>query len=242
MREASSRAGRSTRAMAKKRHTSAAWIGLCGVIGMIVLALLVHNAKAVGLSGIGVLVVLVLMIFLRDFTQGRVDRKISEEKRAWRGARGEERVGEILEGLGEDFLVMHDVLSPYGNIDHLVLSPSGGVFLLETKSHHGRVEGNSGQLLLNGHLPEKDFVAQALGNALWLRGEIGKIVGAPPWITPVLVFTNAFVVPCSPIQGVRIINKRYLTQTVSPRGQRNELDNRLWQMRDAIERQLMGNG
>ena len=105
---------------------------------------------------------------------------------------------------------MHDIESPYGNIDHIVIGKNAGIFLLETKAHGGKVEVNGETLLVNGKLPEKDFIAQALRNSYWLRDEISQIVGDKPWITPILVFTNAFVPPTRPVKGVSIINKKYL--------------------------------
>jgi hypothetical protein len=50
--------------------------------------------------------------------------------------------------------VIHDVVSPYGNIDHIVLNAQGGIFLIETKAHGGRVSVVDGRLLVNGHDPE----------------------------------------------------------------------------------------
>jgi hypothetical protein len=41
--------------------------------------------------------------------------------------------------------------------------------VLETKAHGGRVTVKDGRLLVNGHDPEKDFIAQALHNTYWLR-------------------------------------------------------------------------
>lgn len=42
----------------------------------------------------------------------RIDRSIKEERRAVRGAKGEELIGSILEELSEDFLVFRDLPSP----------------------------------------------------------------------------------------------------------------------------------
>ena len=114
--------------------------------------------------------------------------KLKEEKRAIRGARSEEKIGDMLTELSEDYLVLHDIDSPYGNIDHVVFSKRNGVFLIETKSHGGKVTVEGRTLLVNGKLPEKDFIAQALQNSFWLKKEIGNLIGPSPWITPILVF------------------------------------------------------
>ena len=40
------------------------------------------------------------------------------------------------------------------------MSKYHGIFLLETKSHRGQMQVSSNNLLVNGKLPEKDFVGQ----------------------------------------------------------------------------------
>ena len=92
----------------------------------------------------------------------RIDRSVKEERRAIRGAKGGELIAAMLEGLGDRFLVFHDLPSPYGNIEHLVVSKQT-VFLVETKAHGGRVSVN-GQIQVNQRSPEKDFIAQVLSN------------------------------------------------------------------------------
>jgi hypothetical protein len=46
---------------------------------------------------------------------------------------------------------------------------------------------------MNGHDPEKDFIAQALSNTYWLKEKIDSLIDVQAWIVPILVFTNAFV-------------------------------------------------
>jgi hypothetical protein len=91
-----------------------------------------------------------------------------------------------------------------------VIVKESGLFLLETKAHGGRISVKEGRLLVNGHDPEKDFIAQALHNRYWLREKTRPVLNLEPWITPVLVFTNAFVERTAPVKGVKITNKNYL--------------------------------
>jgi hypothetical protein len=235
----SGQAGRSTRDMAKKRRQSALWIVVIGIAFVIILWILLQNSKALEIGGIGILVLLVLMRVVPDIIDKQVGKKLKEEKRAIRGAQGEEKIGGLLEGLPEDFLVLHDIESPYGNIDHIVIGKNAGIFLLETKAHGGRVEVNGGTLLVNGKFPEKDFIAQALRNSYWLRDEISPFLGVKPWITPVLVFTNAFVPPTQPVKGVRIINKKYLLPFFQNNSRPNAVNEQVWLKRDSIENRLM---
>lgn len=212
------RAGKSTRKMAQKRRRITNYILIGLLVITIILALTVQNWRTLGLSGGAVLVLLMILQALPDLIDKPIKGRIKAERRADRGAVAEEIVGEILVGLDEDFFVLHDILSPYGNIDHIVIGKNTGVFLLETKAHGGRVETLQDKLLVNGKLPEKDFIAQVLKNTYWLREEIEKVIGSKIWITPVLVFTNAFVQAGKPIKGVYIINKKYLINLIQRQG------------------------
>jgi hypothetical protein len=234
----SGQAGRSTREMARKRRQSAVWIGVFGIVAILILGLFLQNAKAWGFGGTGVLVLLILLRVIPDLTDRRVGKKIKEEKRAIRGAKGEEKIGELLAALPEDFYILHDIESPYGNIDHIVIGKNAGIFLLETKAHGGKVAVEEGTLLVNGKLPEKDFIAQALRNSYWLRDEINTIVGAHPWITPIIVFTNAFVPPTRPVKNVSIINKKYLLTFLQKTNRTNAINSQLWERRGDIEERL----
>ncbi len=84
---------------------------------------------------------------------------IKRAKDADRGALAEERVAGRLENLPEGYYDFHDLDFNGFNIDHVVVGP-GGIFLIETKSHRGRISSNGDDLLLNGKRPEKDFLNQ----------------------------------------------------------------------------------
>ena len=148
----------------------------------------------------------------------KVDKKDSllkiRQHQAARGAAAEETVGEILKGLPSDFIVLHDIPSPYGNIDHIAVSENHGVFVIETKSHTGKVTTDGKELFRNGQAFEKDAVSQVLKNAFWLRGEIKRKTGTNIFVTPILVFTNAFVTIRKPVRGVLVVNKRHLLETI----------------------------
>ena len=233
-------AGKSTRKMAQDRRRTTNLILIGALILAIILALTIQNWQALGLGGGAVLGLLILLRVLPDLIDKPIKRRIKEERRADRGAAAEEVVGDLLAGLGDDFFVLNDIPSPYGNIDHIVIGKDRGVFLLETKAHGGKVEVTNDQLLVNGKLPEKNFIAQALKNAYWLRDEIEKVTGSKVWITPVLVFTNAFVPAGRPIKGVYIVNKKYLPGILQ-RQTRPTLDlRRTWEAKNQIAKKLSG--
>lgn len=152
-------AGASVREMASKRHKNAIWIAIGGIAGLIILFLVLHNSKILGLGGGAILLLLLLVRILPGWIEQLTDKKLKEEKRAIRGAVGEERVADLLSGLGPDYLVIHDVPSPYGNIDHIVIGRKTGIFLLETKAHGGKVQLLQDDVLVNGKTTEKNFIA-----------------------------------------------------------------------------------
>jgi hypothetical protein len=240
MKNITGHAGKSTREMAKKRRQSALWIGLIGIVLLVIIYLIIQNSTALGIGGIVILVLLILFRILPDLIEGRVNRKIKEEKRAIRGAKAEEKVGELLEDLSEEYYVLNDVESPYGNIDHIVIGINNGVFLIETKAHGGKVEVQGETLFVNGKVPEKNFISQALKNSYWLRDEIGKVIGSKPWITAIIVFTNAFVSPTKPIKGVNIVNKKYLPNILHRISKPNLINAQIWEHREEIRNNLRG--
>ena len=235
----SRRAGRSTRDMADRRYRSRVQFLLLAAGVALVLLLVANNADALGVGGAGFLVLIILARIILNWADARAGRMQKEERRAVRGAKAEERIGLILEVLGDDYLVLHDVESSYGNIDHIVIRRDGSVFLLETKSHGGRVSVAGGRLLVNGNEPEKYFIGQTLRNTYWLKECIRVVIHGEVWITPVIVFTNSFVERTSPIKGVATTNKRYLLDLLQrPSGR--AANPAVWEGRGRIQDRLYG--
>jgi hypothetical protein len=240
----SATAGKSTRKMAGRRRRIAIWIAFIGFIIIVVISLYVFKNYRLWVGGGTIFLVFVLfgIPFFTRLLDNILAKKLKEEKRAIRGARSEEKIGEILAELSEDFLVLHDIESPYGNIDHIVFSKKNGVFLIETKSHGGQVAVEDDTLLVNGKPPEKDFIAQILNNTYWLKQEISNLIGPAPWITPLLVFTNAFVVASKPIKNIRVINKKYLLISLNKfAGKKGLANDQIWEQKGKIAQKLVAN-
>ncbi|HOD05816.1 MAG TPA: nuclease-related domain-containing protein [Anaerolineaceae bacterium] len=233
-------AGKSARDMADKRRRTILWIALGLLIVTVIGFALIMKSKTLGLSGGVVIGILFLLSILPDLLDRPIRRKEKEVRRADRGAAGEEKIASILSTLGADFFILHDVPSPYGNIDHIVISRETGIFLLETKAHGGKVTLLPDGLLVNGKPPEKDFINQALKNTYWLRGVIEELTGVQPWINPLVVFTNAFVPSGQPIKNVQVINKRYLIERLRRAG--HGTPPIVWEQRQVIASRLLNAG
>lgn len=230
--------GKSTRRMALNRKRITNLILLASLVLIIILSLTIFNAQALGLSGGAILFVLILLRIIPDLIDRPIKRRIKAERRADRGAAAEELIGELLPADDDNF-VLHDIDCPYGNIDHVVFSKKGDVFLIETKAHVGRVELVSDGLLINGKQPEKNIIGQTLKNTYWLRDELERITGIRAWITPVIVFTNAFVAWGKPIKGIHVVNKKYLPGLLQRPGGHTSTLNSVWESREQIKRELI---
>lgn len=108
------------------------------------------------------------------------------------------------------------------------------MLLLETKAHHGKVQVTDEKILVNGKMPEKDFVMQALKNSFWVRECIEDTVQVKPWIYPIVVFTNAFVPFGKPVKGVRVTNAKYLLEIIRSTESRGADIEKLWENRNEI--------
>lgn len=135
--------------------------------------------------------------------------KAREAERTWLAGKAEERVGAELEQLREHgFYLFHDVpLAGIGNVDHAVFGEKG-FYVIETKSHKGRVTAREGKLLVNGRHPEKDFVKQTWRGCYRLR----EVLGAE--VTPILLFTEAFVEGRLLVRGVRVLPLSWLVEEI----------------------------
>jgi hypothetical protein len=126
---------------------------------------------------------------------------------AWgTGALGEEKVGQRLEKLGPEFVVLHDRKIPgsKANIDHLVVGPTG-VFVVETKNVAGKVAVANGELRVAGR--RREYGSQAWREALAVQGILApKLAQFGLDVRPLLCFTKAELPWGSPqIDGVPLL-------------------------------------
>jgi Holliday junction resolvase-like predicted endonuclease len=225
-------AGKGARDLANRRYLSRQkyvlpLLLICGALLIFAVSVSSHSNL-----GFGALIFPLIAVVLFKAIGRRIDQSVKEERRAVRGAKGEELIGAMLEGLGDRFLVFHDLPSPYGNIDHLVVSKQT-VFLVETKAHGGRVNVVNGQIQVNQRPPEKDFIAQVVRNTAWLSAQLEEKLGTKIWIKPILVFTNAYVEnPCL-IRNIHVIPKAFLLNTIL-KSSRSDGAWKLWENNEVL--------
>jgi hypothetical protein len=227
--------GASTRQRARReRRWAKSLLILLLILDLVALVLGIEAMKVAGGSLLAIIFVLILWI-LSDKVMHRVDTHIETAHRADKGAAAEERVARILDGeYPGEFFVINDVMFPGGNIDHVVISRSGAVFTIETKSGGRRVDARGETLLLDGKPFERDPVQQALREAMWVKERLGEVVGQKPYVTAVVLFTDAYVNVRERIRDVNIASlgflDRILTTVPSATLQRESL----WKKRQAI--------
>ena len=130
----------------------------------------------------------------------------------FKGARGEERVALLLEGLPSGYHVFHDFASARGEtIDHVVVGPRG-VFVIETKCWEGQVTCEEGTLLANGETPSRPPIEQAKKSASRLDAFFASLLSSVPVCNPVVCFaSNTLALSPIVVDGITICNASELT-------------------------------
>jgi hypothetical protein len=206
------KAGQGARAMGQKRRL----LVLLMAIAMFAFGLLLLTNHAT-VSKLG-LPLLIAMVFGIKALEPILDKKaahlIKRAKDAERGAKGEEYVADKLAMLPEGYFSFHDLAFEGFNVDHVVVGPTG-IFVVETKSHRGKVTSNGEKLLLNGRQPDKNFISQAWSQTFHMRNILKDRTGKEWSVMPVLCFSNAFVQVRGLVKGVAVINNGYLNTYIT---------------------------
>lgn len=111
-----------------------------------------------------------------------------------RGAEGEDQVARRLADFPNEFYVINDLATPFGNIDHLVVGPTG-VYILDAKSWRGVVGADGkGELTVNGQPTDKPHIRQFVARMLGIKDRVRMLApGLDPYFQAVFVFTSARV-------------------------------------------------
>ena len=127
----------------------------------------------------------------------------------YKGARGEEKVSGILESLPESYHVFNDFTVGRNHIDHVVAGP-GGVFAIETKFWNGKVTVEDGHVLVDGQLPDRSPLNQAIREATIVRNALAA-AGWDGLVTPVVAFaSDSFDAHRANLKGTIVINSNEL--------------------------------
>lgn len=146
------------------------------------------------------------------------------------GLRGERTVGQLLQTLqSRGYRVFHDVEQEDWNIDHVLIGP-GGVFAIETKTiskpndHDAHVVYDGQRVLIDGHTPDRDPIAQVLGCGRRLRQILREQTGQDVPVRPVVVFPGWYVERTVRQAEVYVCNDKWLIRSFDYEHGRRVLD------------------
>lgn len=106
------------------------------------------------------------------------------------GAGGEVSVRVALRGLDDRFRVLGSVvIGNKGDIDFVVVGPTG-IWVVEVKSHKGRMRIEGGRILRNGKVFDKNFIRQVWGATYALKDVLKRQLPNRLHIQPVVVFSS----------------------------------------------------
>jgi hypothetical protein len=130
---------------------------------------------------------------LFKYINRKIDQLEKERMDFRKGASGEALVGYILEGFPDDYRVIHDLATPFGNMDHVVVGPSGA-YVIDTKNWKGVVaaDGN-GELLLNGEPTQKPEIKNLMRRIMDIKEKIKVLSSVDFYIQGVFAFPSAYV-------------------------------------------------
>lgn len=115
---------------------------LVGLIGGFLLRGLFPGLTICSWAGIlASIVALILMCGVGNWALRRAEELDRERVDFASGADGENSVAAILERFPDEFRVINDLTTPCGNLDHVVVGPTG-VFCLDTKNWRGVVSAD----------------------------------------------------------------------------------------------------
>lgn len=110
-----------------------------------------------------------------------------------KGATGEAIVGYILDNFPDDFRVIHDLSTPYGNVDHIVIGPTGA-YIIDTKNWRGVVAADgSGELLLNGKPTQKTEIKNLTRRIMGIKEKINVLSSLDPYVQGLFAFPSAYI-------------------------------------------------
>jgi len=146
----------------------------------------------------------------------KIFKLLSERRDLRLGLDGELATAEELNQLMRyGYYVFHDFPADHFNIDHVVIGPAG-VFAVETKTRSkGIMRGKQGAMVIfeNSQLKfpnyqESESIQQAKDESKWLAQFLGKSVGRPVAVKPVLALPDWLVERRTKDANIMVINPK----------------------------------
>jgi hypothetical protein len=175
--------------------TAVVIIAVVGIIEGIVIAGYLPPMPLTSLyRGIVLMLLLVLLISLSKWADVKVSQLEREQKNYESGAKGENAVSKELARFPNDFHVLNDVSTDFGNLDHVVIGPTG-VYVIDAKNHRGVItaDGRDG-LLQNGKPNEKLNTKKFVSRIMTIKEKVDTLAGSKDvYFKALFVFTSAWI-------------------------------------------------
>ena len=119
---------------------------------------------------------------------------VERERVSWRkGAKGEWLTAEVLKSLPDGYAVINGVTKKLGNVDHVVIGPTG-IYVINAKNWKGTVKADGkGELLVNGRSPHKPAIKNMLTAVMDFQNKIKALTEGDYFVRGLLVFPIAYV-------------------------------------------------
>ena len=137
-----------------------------------------------------VLIVAVVWLGVR-FSERKLAELEKQRVNMRKAAVGEAAVGVCLADFPDEFYVINDLTTPFGNLDHVVVGPTG-VFIIDTKSWRGVVAADGkGKLLWNGKPTQKREIGGFVGRLMGIKERVKTLSRCDLYFQGVFAFTSA---------------------------------------------------
>ena len=193
--------GRYVSQQSVKKFRRLIWTAIAG-IGLlsfsygvfIVYTLFVRKSLMTGMIWTTAFVLFALLI--GRFVNRKIEEYDKERLNFLKGATGEQAVARKIDDLPDGYCVIHDLATPFGNLDHVVIGPTG-VFILETKNWKGTITADGkGDIVQNNALAKKATVKPLIARMMNVRDKVKTLCDAGqdlPYFNALLVFPSARV-------------------------------------------------
>jgi len=135
----------------------------------------------------------ILVFLIGRWALRRMDA-IDRERMSWRkGTVGEFAIANTLEALPDGYVVVNDLTKTLGNIDHVVIGPTG-IYVIDVKNWNGTVKGDGeGELLWNGRPPDKPAIKNMLRAVMDFQNKVKALTEKDYFVRGLIVFPIAYV-------------------------------------------------
>jgi Nuclease-related domain len=191
--------GRNAAEESHKRTKRLLAYGFCGIAALALLGGYAIGAalpiRRFGLASVLLFdaVLFSVIVVIAKWATRRIDA-MDRDRMSWRkGAAGEALVAQTLSELPTEFIVVNDVSKRFGNIDHIVIGPTG-VYVIDAKNWTGSVKADGqGELLLNGKPLPKPSIKGLLGSVMDFQSKLKALTETDYFVRGLMVFPVAYV-------------------------------------------------